>query len=167
MSINWPILLLAAIIPLIVGFIWYNPKVFGTVWMKASGMTEDQMKGSNMALVFGLTYFYSLLIAMFLLVVVIHQFHVYSIFAADPGVNDPTTEVGAYFKNFMDKYGNNFRTFKHGAFHGTLLGIFLTMPLLGINALFERKPFKYVLIHTGYWIVTFALMGGVICGFNK
>ncbi len=167
MSIDWPIILLAAIIPLIVGFIWYNPKVFGTAWMKVSGMTEEQMKGSNMALIFGLTYFYSLLLSMALLGVVIHQFHVYSIFANDPGVNDPTTEVGAYFKNFMDKYGNNFRTFKHGAFHGTLLGIFLTMPLFGINALFERKSFKYVLIHTGYWIVSFALMGGIICGFYK
>ena len=163
MNINWLILPLAAIIPLIVGSIWYNPKVFGTAWKKATGVTDEQMKGSNMAVIFGATYFYSLLIAMFMMVIVIHQFHVYSVLANETGINDPTTEVGAYFKNFMDKFGNNFRTFKHGAFHGTMMGIFLAFPVLGINALFERKSFKYVLIHTGFWIVSFALMGGIVC----
>jgi hypothetical protein len=30
MTPNFLIILLAAIVPLIIGFIWYNPKVFGT-----------------------------------------------------------------------------------------------------------------------------------------
>lgn len=65
----------------------------------------------------------------------------------------------------MDKYGNNFRTFKHGAFHGTIGGFFFATPVLCINALFERKSFIYIAINAGYWIITLALMGGVICAF--
>jgi hypothetical protein len=167
MHTNWLIILLASIIPLIIGSIWYNPKVFGTAWMKATGLTKQQMQGSNMAKIFGLTFVYSFLIAMFMQVVVIHQMHVYSVLMNEPGLNDPTSEVGTFLKNFMDKYGNNFRTFKHGALHGTILGVFLSFPVLGINALFERRSFKYVLIHAGYWIVSFAIMGGIICAYNK
>ena len=65
----------------------------------------------------------------------------------------------------MDTYGGNFRTFKHGAFHGTLYSVFLVLPLIGINALFERKSWSYVWIHVGYWALTLALMGGVISAF--
>lgn len=36
--------LAAALSTFIVGFIWYHPKVFGTVWMKAEGLTEEQLK---------------------------------------------------------------------------------------------------------------------------
>jgi hypothetical protein len=68
-------------------------------------------------------------------------------------------------KMFLDKYGNNFRTFKHGAFHGILSALFFATPVLGINALFERKSFKYIFVHAGYWMLTLALMGGVICAY--
>ena len=37
------------------------------------------------------------------------------------------------------------------------------MPILGIQAMFEKKSFKYVAINAGYWIVTLAIMGGIIC----
>ena len=44
------ILLLSAFTSLLVGFVWYNPKVFGTIWMKESGVSEEKIKGGNMAL---------------------------------------------------------------------------------------------------------------------
>jgi hypothetical protein len=78
---------------------------------------------------------------------------------------NPNTEVGAYFKNFFDTYGMRFRTFKHGALHGTIAGFFLALPIIGITSLFERKSFAYIAIHVGYFIVSLALMGGVICQF--
>lgn len=165
MSINWPILLLASIIPLLIGAIWYNPKFLGTAWMKETGLTEEELKKANMAKIFGLTFLFSFLIAMTMQFVVIHQYHVYSIFANETGLNDSTSEISVYYKDFMDKYGNNFRTFKHGLFHGVLFGIFFGLPLMGVNALFERKSFKYIFIHAGFWTVCFALMGGVICAF--
>ena len=50
--LNFPAILVAAVSALIVGFIWYNPKVFGNAWMQAAGMTEEQAKGGNMAKIF-------------------------------------------------------------------------------------------------------------------
>ena len=52
MHFNWYILPLAALIPMVVAMVWYNPKVFGNAWMKAAGMTEEKAKGANMFLVF-------------------------------------------------------------------------------------------------------------------
>ena len=66
MEINWIALLLAALSTLVVGFVWYNPKVFGNIWMKESGMTEEKMKGSNMIMIFGLSIIYAFFISFIL-----------------------------------------------------------------------------------------------------
>jgi len=36
MEINFLILLAATLAPMVIGFIWYHPKLFGTAWMSAS-----------------------------------------------------------------------------------------------------------------------------------
>ena len=64
----------------------------------------------------------------------------------------------------MDLVGSGHRTFGHGAFHGILGGLFIVMPILSINALFERKGFKYIAINCGYWIASMAIMGGIVSG---
>lgn len=161
---NFLVLAAAALIPLFVGAIWYNPKVgFGLTWMKAATMTEEKIASSNMVPIFILTYVFSFLIAIGLLGVVIHQMGLYSTLAGEPGFMEPGSEVNDYFENFMATYGDRFRTFKHGALHGALAAIFLALPIVGINALFERRGFKYIALHVGYWLVSFTLMGGVIC----
>ncbi len=33
--------ILAAVANVVIGFIWYNPKVFGTAWMRGTGMTPE------------------------------------------------------------------------------------------------------------------------------
>ncbi|MGZ3865000.1 MAG: DUF1761 domain-containing protein [Bacteroidia bacterium] len=166
MEVKFWVVLVAAIIPMLTGFVWYNPKIFGKAWQVEAGMTEEKMQGANMAKIFGLAYLLSILAASSMMFLTIHQFGVFSTLATDPkAVQDPTTEVGALFKAIMEKYGTNFRTFKHGAFHGVLGALFIALPILGTNALFERKSFKYVAINVGYWILTMALMGGVVCAF--
>jgi len=65
MNVNFLALLLAAMSSLVVGFIWYNPKVFGNIWMKESGMTEEKMKGSNMIMIFGLSIVYAFFFRLF------------------------------------------------------------------------------------------------------
>lgn len=156
-------LLLSALVPLIIGFLWYNPKTFGNVWMRVSGVTEEKLKTGNMAVIFLMTYVLGFLISVIMMSMVIHQAHIYSIFQGVAGAEDPTSEVGQYISDLMAKYGNNFRTFKHGAFHGTLAAVFFATPIVAINAMFERRGFKYIMVHAGYWIVTLALMGGIIC----
>lgn len=161
---NFYIIPLAALIPLMVGFIWYNPKVLGTAWMNASGMTEEKARGANMAVVFGLSLLFAFLLAMSMQFLVIHQVHVKSMFFKQP-IEDPNTEMGALYKAVMDKLGTGYRTFKHGAFHGTICALFIILPVLGTNALFERRGFKYIAINVGYWMICFMLMGGVISAF--
>ncbi len=165
MEFNFLIAALAALIPLVTGFIWYNPKVFGTSWMKASGLTEESLKGGNMAVIFILCYIFSFLIAVFMTTVVIHQFGLFQTLMNDPELLVEGTETYQYAQDFMTNYGDNFRSFKHGALHGTMAGLFFVLPVLGTNAMFERKGFKYIAVNVGYWTVCLALMGGVICQF--
>lgn len=155
----------AALIPMIIGFIYYNPKVLGNAWMEAAGLTEEKLKGANMPLIFGLSYVFSLFLAFGLYPIVVHQLGFKSVLMNEPGLNEVGSEMNNYLVNFMSKYGRNFRTFKHGALHGAITAFFVALPIMATNAMFERKGFKYVAINLGYWIITIALMGGVVCQF--
>lgn len=160
---NFLFIVIAALVPLVTGFVWYGP-LFGNAWMKEMGFTKESLEGKNMALTFILCFVFSLLLALILQTLVIHQWGVYSALMGEPGFAEGAAgEATTYFNNFMEVYGDRFRTFKHGALHGTILGMFLVLPILSIIAMFERKSVKYVAINTGYWIVTLAIMGGIIC----
>lgn len=173
MNLNWPIIFLTMLVPTITGMIWYNPKVFGTTWMKLNGFTEEQMKQGSMVKKVLVSLIFSLFIVMALHPIVIHQMGIFSTLMGEPdfmdkatGAINPNSAAGADFNMMMEKYGNAFRTFKHGVFHGTILGIMIALPLIAINGVFERKPAKLIMIHAGYWIVTLAIMGGLISGFK-
>lgn len=166
MSFNWIAVIVAALVPTVVGFVWYNPKVMGTAWMQASGMTEEKMQGANMGIIFGVSLVLSILLAVEMNFIVVHQMHLGSILMNEPGLNDPNSELGLWLADFMGKYGNNFRTFQHGVFHGVLAGLFFVLPVMGTNALFERKGFKYIAVNVAYWTITLALMGGIICAWQ-
>ena len=102
------------------------------------------------------------MLAAFLQFLVIHQGGVFSTIL-ESGSTELQGDALVYFEDFMAKYGDNYRTFKHGALHGALAGIFMVLPVLATQAMFERKTAKYILINVGYWTVTMALMGGIIC----
>lgn len=161
MHINIVAVLIAALIPMIMGFIWYNPKVFGTAWMNATGMTPEKGKQSNMVVVFGVSLIMSFLVAFILQPIVIHQLSVGSLFYKLP-INDAATPEGALYKQVMDLLGNSWRTFSHGSIHGFIIGLFLIFPITTVNALFEQKGWKYIFINAGYWIVSLTIMGGII-----
>ncbi len=167
MRFDFLIIALAALVPLFVGFIWYNPKVLGNAWMKSAGLSEEQLKGANMPLIFGFSYLFAFMLAMFLNNIVIHQFGFMQILAGDPALSEVGSESYNLLQEWLGKYGTNFRTFKHGALHGTITGILFVLPILGTSALFERKGFKYIAIHTGYWALTLAIMGGIVCQFSN
>lgn len=159
MEINFLAMAVAALTTLIIGFIWYHPKVFGTVWMKSAGLTEAQLKGGNMLKIFGFTIILSLMMTLVIMSLSIHQTGAYGMIG---GVE--TDETLPSFQNFMNDYGTNFRTFKHGALHGLIAGLFFAFPINAINGLFERKSAKYVFVNSGYWILTLTIMGAIICG---
>lgn len=134
---NWVAILIAALIPMIVGFIYYHKSLFGKAWMNSLGLTEEDLKKGNMAIIFGVSLLMSFLLSMFTL----------------QSVDGPMQE-------------GEFDSFKHGAFHGVILAIMVAVPVLVTNGLFERKNFKNLAINTLYWIITLALMGGVIDALN-
>lgn len=161
MEINFYIFFLAALVPLVTGFIWYGP-LFGNTWMKEMGFTKESLADKNMALTFILSYVFSFLVAFFLQFIVIHQGGVFSTLL-ESGSTELQGETLAYFEDFMAKYGTNYRTFKHGVLHGTMSAVLFVLPILSIIAMFERKTVKYVAINAGYWIITLAIMGGILC----
>jgi hypothetical protein len=165
-QLNWYIVLASGVVPLIVGALWYSPMGFANAWMKENGFTEDDLKGSNMALIFGLTLLFGIMLAVGVMPYVIHQMHLYSMLQHQEAlIQDANSTLSVTLKGLMDQYGQEFRTFKHGALHGTIASLFIVLPVLAINALFERRSRKYVLLHLGYWTITLALMGGIISGF--
>lgn len=157
---------IAALIPILVGFVWYSNMLFGKQWQAATGLTEEELKKGNFIKILVFSLLLSFLLAMLLPYIVIHQLHIQSTLMNEPGYGVDNSPIDVYLKEFMTNYGNNFRTFKHGAFHGFFSGLFLALPILGINAIFERKSLKYILIHTGYWCVTLMIMGGIICAWK-
>jgi hypothetical protein len=165
MSVNLWIVLASALAPLLVGFIWYHPKVFGNTWMRAAGITPEMAKGANMALIFGLSILFAFFIAFSMMGIAVQQLQTAAILQTQPGFSEPGSESSEMLKKFMELYGRSYRTFGHGVLHGVLTGLFFIMPVIGTNALFERKGFKYVAINSGYWIVSLALMGGIISKF--
>ena len=160
MEVNFLALLTATLSTLVVGFIWYNPKVFGTIWMNETGMTEEKAKGANMVKVFGLTILFAFFMSFILQMLVIHQFGALGLVGGDPTVAKPS------YAAFMADYGDAYRTFKHGALHGFMTGLLFALPMVGINSQFERKSWKYILITGGYWVVCCTIMGGIICAWK-
>jgi hypothetical protein len=165
MQLNWMVVLLSSLVPLAVGFIYYNPKVVGNAWMAESGMTEEKAKGANMIKIFGFSILFNLMLAVSMPSMVIHQFHFQSFLMNQPGFGEKDSEVMKFIESTMAKYGNEFRSFKHGALHGFIMSIFIALPLIGTGSLFERKSAKYNLISWGYWAISLTLMGGIICQF--
>ena len=68
-ELNLLTIALAALAFFVVGAIWYGV-LFGKAWQKAAGLSDAEVQGGNMALIFGLTLAFELLIAL----VLAHQF---------------------------------------------------------------------------------------------
>lgn len=162
MEFNFLAILIAALASFIVGFIWYHPKVFGTIWMKEAGLTQEQLQKGNMLKIFGLSMVYSLMLAVMMPTLVIHQMGALGMIGGFEFVANAKPSYSA----FLQDYGNAFRTYQHGALHGFISGIFLVVPIIAMNSLFEHKTWRYAIIHAGYYIVLLTIMGAIICGWK-
>jgi hypothetical protein len=162
MQLNWYIILATGIIPNIIGFVWYGP-FFGKIWAKESGFIPGD-KPVNLVKMTGLTLLFGIMLAVALTPIVIHQVSVQSALSTQDFYT-PDSELKIYLQDFMSRFGTNFRTFKHGMLHGFISGLFLFFPVIGCNALYEGKSFRYTLINSGFWTVCAMIMGGIICAF--
>ena len=126
-------LALSSLTPMIIGFVYYHPKVFGSVWQRSVGLSDEDIKSGNMALIFGLSIVMALLMSLFLL-----------------NFNNSAGQEGEY-----DNFG-------HGAWHGLFVGVLIAVPVLVSNSLFQRMSLRNILINAVYWLITLAVMGGIM-----
>ena len=123
----------AALIPMILGMVWFHPKAFGNAWMKGANVNPDDGKAVNMPLLMGIGFVMALVISCFLKSYAIYH---------------EGTPADA--------------TFAHGAFHGVMFCLMLGVPVLVSATIWEKKSLSYYLINISYWVVVFALMGGLM-----
>lgn len=52
-NINYLAIITAGLASWVLGALWYSPLLFGKLWQQEMGMTEEDLKGANMPLIFG------------------------------------------------------------------------------------------------------------------
>lgn len=63
MDINWLAVLIAALSAFVVGGLWYSPMLAGKAWQAENKLSDEDLKASNKARIFGFTFLWSLLMA--------------------------------------------------------------------------------------------------------
>ena len=127
----WPIVA-AGVASVLIGWVWYHPRVFGTTWMRLANVTPEMAERGKkmMPLSVIVSLCGSMLIAYVMNYVGI-AFHIYD-------------WVGAIFELALWCW----------------LG-FIVPTSLG-TILWEQRPFKLYLINTLYWLVTFIAMALIL-----
>ena len=126
----WPILA-AGIANVVLGMIWYHPKVFGGVFMKYNPMTPEQAaRGTKLIPVMA---FIAFLAAMVVAYVMNHFGIAWNVF----------DWIGAIELAFWCWVG------------------FVAPTMLGM-VLWERKPFRYYAVVSGFWLVSFIMMAVIL-----
>lgn len=65
-AINLWAVLVAAAVTFVIGGLWYSPLLFARIWMAENGLREEDLKGSNMAKIFGVSFALQLIAAFML-----------------------------------------------------------------------------------------------------
>ena len=132
-NINWVSLILATLTPMVVGFIYYQKKLFGKVWAKTITMPKEHRINWNFFGVFCLSFLVCFLLSFYLL-----------FDCKGPG------QEGIY------------DTFLHGAFHGLGLAILVIIPVSSTGVLYNERSWKNMLVNAGYWFISLPIMGGIL-----
>lgn len=138
---NYLAIAVAAIVPSILGAIYYGP-LFEKQWLSGLGKTKEEMVPDNMGLTYGLALLMALFVSMMLKL---------NIELTHKEVSDAGEMV----------YGS-FHTFQHGALHGAMTAAFLVVPILISFSLFHKMSGKSIILNSVFWILCFAVMGGVL-----
>ncbi len=52
-DVNWLAVLAASAAAFVLGGLWYSPLLFAKKWQAAAGLSDEQLKSGNQALIFG------------------------------------------------------------------------------------------------------------------
>lgn len=129
---NYLAILVAGVFNMVLGFLWYGP-LFGKMWMKYSGMTNEDMekakKKGDMGMKYGLMFVSSLVTAY--------------------GMSWLVNMAGA----------GNWMT---GAMLGAMVWLFYGATVQFSNWLFSDKKLGAFLVNTGYYLVSFVVFGALL-----
>lgn len=157
MGPNMIIIAATALIPMILGMLWYHESLFGTAWLKENGMTKDDMKANQKPLKFFLGFICNFLLAMGLFLFTVHEVAILGLVGGDEELLKTGTAAA-----FLAEYGGSFSRFSHGVVHGIVAAFAFAAPFLGHKCLWAGKSFKAFLLDWGFWLVCMILMAGVI-----
>ena len=127
---NWLAVLVSALAMQALGFLVYNPKTLGNIWMKSGKILPNETKGSHMAIIMSISFVMTLV-------------------------------LGAYLSTWVHT-DEKLSQLMHGAFHGFMLSIFLIVPVIIMNALYEQKGIGYILINSFFAMAGLALQGAIL-----
>ncbi len=162
--------IVAAFVPNLIGFIWYNPKVLGNIWQKEVNLTfsPEDAAPKRMHKVMLISLVLCFLLAFSIYPSVIHQSGVMSLFQKHAAPDFPKAEdITILYKGTEIAWGGLHRSFGHGMMHGFLLSLGTILAPFAITAMYEKRSFKYVMITYGYWAISMMIMGGILCAWIK
>lgn len=137
MTPNFLAVAVTALVPMIIGFVYYHPSVLGGSWMKANGFTMEGMTPPKPILYLAALAM-SFLLSMFVCL----------------NVTGPGQDVAPD--------GHSYATFGHGAVHGVLMSLFVAFPILGTMSIFEKRGWHWAFVNFGYWLLTLVVMAGIL-----
>jgi len=140
-NINILAILVAALIPNILGALYYGP-LFGKSWLQSMNKTPEEMKHKNEAVVYTTALVMGFIVSFFMNFVM--QF-----------VHKDVNEAGELIIA-------SHNTFGHGALHGAMIAVAFVMPVIVSLGLFHKSGAKNILLNVGFWILSFAMMGGIL-----
>ncbi len=160
MGINPLSLFIAAAIPMVLGAIWFSPRVLGS-WV---GNTNNDGKGHGPMTYVG-SFVFCLMLAFIMNLIAVHDSWIQGAlyYLNHGGAPEPGSESAKWLAFYNDNLMASNHTFKHGAFHGFLIsGLFIALPIVANNALYSGRGWKYIVANASYWIACLSLMGGVV-----
>ena len=94
---------------------------------------------------------------------IIHQMGFYELFFTD--IMQGNQESKQIVEDFLSVYGDKHRHFGHGVFHGIINAFVFALPFIAISAILDRANKRYIIHHFSFWLITSAIMGGLISEF--
>jgi len=132
MVVNLIAVLVAGIVGMVIGGLWYSSLLFGTTWMKLMGITTKQMKQMKKKNMTG-SY-----IAMFIGLLVMAY-------------------VLAYVLDMM-----NATSVASGALGGLILWVGFIATVLLSSVFWEGRSVSLYILNAAYWLVVVVAMGAII-----
>lgn len=131
-QVNYLAVLIAAVVSMAIGFLWYSPAVLGKQWMKEKGLTSEKLKKEQKEM--GKWYIFTFILALITAYVLAHVISLSMNFFNYPKVQTGLTSAFWMWFGFV-------------------------MPVQASATIFGNKNWKLFGIDTGYQLVSLLVMG--------